>query len=57
MKQPKVSTRRVTKKQWDKFVPVKTLAAHLRSVAAAISKLPPGTRGKIALQMEIGKPV
>lgn len=49
-------TRTITKKQWDKFIPVGKLAHHLDQVAASMRKLPSDMRGKIRLTIEIGKP-
>ena len=56
MSKPQITNMHVTKQQWAKYVPAKTLAAHLRKIAAAISALPRDARGKIKLQIEIGRP-
>lgn len=56
IKKVKSSTRMMTLKQWNKFTPTKTLAAHLRAIASTLGKLPKDTRGKITMQIEIGRP-
>lgn len=53
----KVTTRWMTGKQWDKFVPARELAKHLRGIAALLTRLPRDARGKIKMQIQIGKPV
>lgn len=56
VKKIKSITRTLTKKQWDKFLPVRKLAVNLRLIASSLDALPSDVRGKITLQVEIGRP-
>lgn len=56
----KTSTRRITKRQWDRYIPVSALAVHLRAIATALdSVVVPGNeiRGKILVTMELAAPL
>lgn len=54
--QNKTTTRKVTMKEWNKFAPVRKLAVQLRLLASTLDALPEDVRGKIKLQIEIGRP-
>lgn len=57
MLQSTTTTRTVTQKEWDKFIPAGKLAAHLEHLAETLRNLPPNMRGKLSIKMELAQPV
>lgn len=55
----KAVNRTMTKKQWDRFIPLRKLATLLRGAAKELQQLGekhPDARGRIRLGLEVGKP-
>ena len=49
-------TKRITKREWAKFITAAKMAEHLRQVADSLSLLPEGVRCKVVLSIEVAAP-